>query len=169
VLGVCGGYQMLGDVIMDPGRLESEVATARGLALVPLQTELGGAKRLVRTRGLVRPGLPALWSLLGGVEVEGYEIHVGRTWGTDGAPFLQLESGPDGYVTRDGSVAGTYVHGLFEEPEPRRALIRALAQTRGFQWSPAPSTNVDPYDELARVLGQTLSLHSTRVSAVQVS
>ena len=169
VLGICGGYQMLGETVLDPGRLESEITRARGLALLPLQTDLDGAKRLVRSHGRVRPGLPAFWSLLGGVEVEGYEIHVGRTWGPLDTPLLQLESGPDGYVTRDGSVAGTYVHGLFEEPEPRRALIRALAQTRGFQWSPAPSTNVDPYDELARVLGQTLSLHSTRVSAVQVS
>jgi adenosylcobyric acid synthase len=163
VLGICGGYQMLGDVVLDPGRLESEVASARGLALLPLQTELGGTKRLVRTRGLVRTGLPAFWSLVGGVQVEGYEIHVGRTWGPHDAPLLQLESGPDGYLKHDGSVAGTYVHGLFEPAEPRYALISALAQTRGFHWSPPSATSVDSYDDLARVLGQTVNLNSTRV------
>jgi adenosylcobyric acid synthase len=168
VLGICGGYQMLGDTVLDPGRLESDIVREHGLGLLPLQTDLDGAKRLVRSHGRVRPGLPAIWSHLGGAEVEGYEIHVGRTWGPQDTPLLQLESGPDGYVKPDGSVAGTYVHGLFEQVEPRHALIRALAQTRGFQWSPASSTNVDAYDELARVLGQTVSLRSTRVGSPTV-
>jgi adenosylcobyric acid synthase len=163
VLGICGGYQMLGDAVHDPGQLESDIVRARGLALFPLQTELAGTKRLVRSRGLVRPGLPAVWSLLGGVEVEGYEIHVGRTSDQQHAPFLQLESGPDGNVKHDGSVVGTYVHGLFEQAEPRHALVRALAETRGLHWSPASPTNVDAYDDLARVLAETVSLHSTCV------
>ena len=62
VLGICGGYQMLGNVVLDPGRLESEVVTASGLALLPLQTNLGGTKRLARTGGRVHAGLPGIWT-----------------------------------------------------------------------------------------------------------
>ncbi len=166
VLGICGGYQMLGDAIHDPGRLESEVVTARGLALLPLQTDLGGTKRLVRTGGVVHSGLPGVWTGLGGAAVDGYEIHVGRTWGAMDTPLLQLNSGHDGSVNTDGSVAGTYVHGLFEQPEPRYALIRALAQIRGFEWRPAPVQDSDAYDKLAKTLAESVSLHTTRVSCL---
>jgi adenosylcobyric acid synthase len=163
VLGICGGYQMLGDVVLDPARLESDVVRAAGLALLPVQTELAVGKRLVRTGGRVRAGLPGIWAGLGGISVEGYEIHVGRSLGVVRAPLLELNGGPDGDVNADGSAAGTYMHGMFEHAEPRYALIRALARTRGFEWSPASLAEHDPYDGLARVLAETVSLHTTRV------
>jgi len=169
VLGICGGYQMLGDVVLDPGRLESEVVTAAGLALLRVQTELAVGKRLVRTGGRVHAGLPGIWTGLSGVAVEGYEIHVGRSSGSVRAPLLELNGGPDGGVNADGSAAGTYMHGMFERAEPRYALIRALARTRGFEWSPAPRMEHDPYDELARVLADTVSLHTTHVGRLTVT
>jgi adenosylcobyric acid synthase len=168
-LGICGGYQMLGEVIRDPYRLESEHESATGLSLLPIHTELGETKRLVRTRGRVRNGLPGIWSALGGVAVDGYEIHVGRTAGFIPAPLLDLEGGPDGGVAADGSTAGTYVHGIFEQPEPRQAVIRALARARGFEWNPPSVPDVDPYDELARVLADTVSLHTTRVGCLSAT
>jgi adenosylcobyric acid synthase len=166
VLGICGGYQMLGDAVRDPGRLESQVAAARGLALLQMQTELGVTKRLVRTAGRVHTGLPGVWSALGGVAVEGYEIHVGRSSASVQAPLLELNGSPDGSVNADGSAAGTYMHGMFEHPEARYALVRALAQTRGFEWSLPPLMDHDPYDELARTLAESVSLCTTRVSCL---
>jgi adenosylcobyric acid synthase len=166
VLGICGGYQMLGDAVHDPGRLESKVTTARGLALLQMQTELGATKRLVRTGGRVHTGLPGIWSGLAGVAVEGYEIHVGRSASSVLAPLLELNGSPDGGVNADGLAAGTYLHGMFEQPEARYALVRVLARTRGFEWSPPSLTAHDPYDELARTLAESVSLRTTRVSSL---
>ena len=165
VLGICGGYQMLGQVVRDPRHVESEHASAVGLGLLPIETELGDAesKRLARTRGRVRANAPGIWAALRGVEVEGYEIHVGRTWGEMPDALLDLPTGPDGSITTDGMVAGTYLHGIFEQADARHALLQALAQTRGFSIGPAPSVQLDPYAELASVLADTLRLDTTRV------
>jgi adenosylcobyric acid synthase len=162
VFGVCGGLQMLGEVVRDPRHLESEQLVAAGLGLLPIQTELGDTKRLVRARGRLSDRLPGVFGALSGLAVEGYEIHVGRTHGVLPPPLLELESGPDGGVAPDGLVAGTYVHGLFEQPELRHALVHGLARTRGFDWTATPAHVVDPYDELAEVLTETLSLHTLR-------
>ena len=81
VLGICGGYQMLGRMLRDPSQLESECRDAEGLALLSVETELGGPKRLTRTCGHVRGDLPGIWAFAGGAPVEGYEIHIGRTSG----------------------------------------------------------------------------------------
>jgi adenosylcobyric acid synthase len=161
VLGVCGGYQMLGRVVCDPQRLESEHASAAGLGLLPVETELGGTKRLVRTCGLGVASTSGVWSALRGVDVDGYEIHMGTTRGDTPQPFLNLVSGPDGCVSADGSVAGTYLHGIFEQAEPRHAVLEALAQDRGFSRSPARNHTADPYDELAGVLSVTLDLRTS--------
>src|SRR5262245_49218268 len=81
VLGVCGGFQMLGNAVHDPLRIESDHTHAPGLGLLPVETELTAAKRLVRAQGQVRDGLSGIWAWAGGARVEGYEIHVGRTSG----------------------------------------------------------------------------------------
>jgi adenosylcobyric acid synthase len=163
VLGICGGYQMLGEQVLDPAHVESEESAARGLSLLSATTEIGSQKRLVQTRGHVRPGLHGIWSSLGGVPVEAYEIHMGKTGGSIAPALLDLESGLDGEVGADGSIAGTYVHGIFELPEPRRALVQALARHRGFEWSPSPDLDSDPYDRLADVLAANLSLATTAI------
>lgn len=164
ILGVCGGYQMLGRLVRDPRRLESAYASAAGLGLLPIETELGGTKRLVRASGRGHTGAPGLWSALDGVEVHGYEIHLGASVGlTQQQQLLDLGCGPDGCVTADGIVAGTYLHGIFEQTEPRQALLDALAHARGFSRSPAVAASADPYDELAGVLAATLDLSVTRL------
>jgi adenosylcobyric acid synthase len=165
VLGICGGYQMLGEVVRDPLHLESEHADANGLALLPMQTELGNRKRLAHTRGRFSAELPGLWRALGGVAVEGYEIHMGRTTGIAPAPLLELTGGPDGGVTADGLVAGTYVHGVFEQAEPRAALVQELARRRGFELKSASTAPAaDPYDQLAAMLSETLDLSRLRIA-----
>jgi adenosylcobyric acid synthase len=160
VLGICAGYQMLGELVTDPDRVESEHTTAVGLSLLPMRTALGGAKRLVRTRGHGRGHQPGIWGALHGIAVEGYEIHVGRTSGDTSAPLFDLDSGPDGAVSADGMVAGTYVHGIFERPEPRHALLAALAGIRGFNRTPRPEPDSDAYDALADVLAEAIDLRT---------
>jgi adenosylcobyric acid synthase len=166
VLGICGGLQMLGESVADPLHLESDTATCRGLELLPLQTELDPEKRLIRMDVRFQLDLPGVWSALAGVEAEGYEIHVGRSkWSDRSAylPFVTTAIGADGYVTPDGLVAGTYLHGLVESEAPRRALIAALATRRGFTWQPSLEGTEDPYDRLASVLETSVDLSELRL------
>jgi adenosylcobyric acid synthase len=163
VLGICGGYQMLGDSVRDPLRSESDQVEAPGLGLLPLRTELGADKRLAHARGWFGSGLPGVWSALAEAPVDGYEIHVGQTSGAIDQPLLRLEGGAvDGAVARDGCVAGTYLHGLLERAEPRHALVAALAAGRGFGWRAGPPP-AEPYERLADLLEVSLRLDRVRV------
>jgi adenosylcobyric acid synthase len=165
ILGICGGYQMLGRAVCDPERLESAQVSADGIGLLPVDTELAVRKELVRTDGLGVASGPGVWAALRGVEVSGYEIHQGRTGGEIGQHLLALAAGADGCVTADGMVAGTYLHGIFEHAAPRTAVLDALARARGFKRSRAVAA-ADPYDQLADVLAATLNL-STVYSAMR--
>ncbi len=112
ILGLCGGFQMLGRTVADPGGVEGPPGTIPGLGLLSVDTVLGGDKRLVEVRGD-----------LGGVPFHGYEMHVGQTTGA-AQPLLQTEGGPGGAVSPDGLVAGCYVHGLFAHDGQRAAWLR---------------------------------------------
>jgi adenosylcobyric acid synthase len=158
VLGICGGYQMLGHEVRDPLRSESVVESAAGLALLPVATALDASKRLRRSRGRFAANLPGIWKALAGLSLAGYEIHVGHTSGAPAMPFLDLDGGADGCVSIDGTVAGTYVHGIFEQAAPRHALLRALADLRGLEWHPGALSLADPYDALADALDEHLHL-----------
>ncbi len=159
VLGVCGGYQMLGTAVHDPQQVESVQLFAPGLGLLPVETELAGAKRLVYRKGRVLDRGGGVWQSLADVPVEGYEIHLGRTTGPAGdTSFLDLDDGLEGSVAADAAVAGTHVHGLLDRPEPRHALLQALAARRGFRWRPAAASVSDPYDAFADVVEATVQL-----------
>jgi adenosylcobyric acid synthase len=114
VLGLCGGYQMLG------GRL----GEVDGLALLPVTTSYAAEKQVRPVRG----GTAGGWLLPAGLPVEGYEIHEGRTRVEGGAPLLTVD-GPEGAVV--ALVAGTYVHGVLDGAEVRGALVAALRARRG--------------------------------------
>ena len=119
VLGLCGGYQMLGRSIADPEGIEGPPGTVPGLGLLDVDTVLTGEKRLDRVDGaLAADGTP----------FAGYEMHMGRTAGPAAArPFLHPNDGrADGAVSVCGRVAGTYVHGLFGSDAARAALLRQL-------------------------------------------
>ena len=115
VLGLCGGYQMLGRAIHDPQGIEGPAGTAEGLGLLDVETTLTGEKRLERVEGSTADGVP----------FSGYEMHMGVTQGPDCArPFAQLAGGPqEGAVSRDGRVIGTYLHGLFADDRQRAAWL----------------------------------------------
>jgi len=122
VLGICGGYQMLGRTIADPDGIEGPPGAVAGLGLLDVDTVLGGDKALRRVAG------DAL-----GVRCTGYEMHIGKTSGVDTARALvRLDSGRgDGAVSADGLVSGTYLHGLFTETGQRAAWVARLGGVHG--------------------------------------
>jgi len=118
ILGLCGGYQMLGRTIADPLGIEGRKETVDGVGLLEVDTVLGGAKRLVQTSGL---------ECSTGIPVSGYEMHIGDTTGPGlDRPMLRLSGGPDGCVSHDGRVAGCYLHGLFASDPFRSAFLEGL-------------------------------------------
>ena len=114
VLGICGGYQMLGRRIADPQGVEGPSGTVAGLGLLDIETVLSGDKTLREVKGRAL-----------GASFAGYEMHIGQTSGPDcGRPFAHLEAGrPDGASSPDGRVLGTYVHGLFGGTALRSAFL----------------------------------------------
>lgn len=149
VLGLCAGYQMLGRAVRDPHGIEGAPGEAEGLGLLDVETELAAEKRLVGGSGI---------EVASGMKVAGYEMHVGRTAGPDTRrPMLQLETGADGAVSRDGRVAGCHLHGLFESNAFRRAFLERL----GGQADPALDNAArieSALDALARHLETHLDL-----------
>ena len=119
VLGLCGGYQMLGRVIRDPAGIEGPPGDCDGLGLLDVETTLSGEKRLEPVQGTSADGVP----------FAGYEMHMGVTEGPDRArPFARLANGsPEGAVSADGRVIGTYVHGLFADDRQRAAWLARFA------------------------------------------
>jgi adenosylcobyric acid synthase len=115
ILGLCGGFQMLGRTIADSSGIEGPPARVEGLGLIDVATMLSAEKRLEPVRGTTNDGAP----------LTGYEMHIGVTEGPDCArPFARLADGSaEGAVSADGRVIGTYVHGLFADDRQRAAWL----------------------------------------------
>ncbi len=118
ILGLCGGYQMLGRMIRDPDGLDGAAGVTEGLGLLEIETLMRPHKRLT---------LRAARHVPTGAALSGYEIHMGETSGPDCArPFAMLAGHCDGAISADGRVMGSYLHGLFQEDAFRRAFFAAL-------------------------------------------
>ena len=126
VLGICGGYQLLGDELSDPHGREG-AGTARGLGLIPASTVFKEEKRLAQSE-LRITGAQGAFSVWNGMTARGYEIHDGETT-VSCAPAGTIGGKPEGAAC--GNVFGTYLHGLFDEPGVALALARSLARMRG--------------------------------------
>ena len=126
VLGVCGGYQMLGQALSDPDGMESgRSMTLSGMGLLPTQTVFNRQKRRMQVDGVVQA------EPFAGASITGYEIHNGQTQ-ADGRPFCVLSDGsPEGCVS--GSVFGTYLHGLFDSGELTAKLAEFLCARKGIE------------------------------------
>lgn len=140
VLGVCGGYQMLGGVIRDPEGVEQAGGgTARGMGLLPVETTFLPEKSRTRVRATVLAGP------LAGAGLDGYEIHMGCTE-VRGTPFCELENGrTDGCV--QGSVWGTYLHGLFDSGELVQKLAALLCRRKGLAVETAQAVSHTAYQQ----------------------
>jgi len=132
VIGICGGFQMLGRTVSDPDGVEAAAGVSAGLGLLELETELTRDKRLARVDGVC-----AFDGCAPGQQVSGYEIHMGVSHGVAMTlPAFTINGRPEGAVTPDGQVLGTYLHGVFDHPHACAALLR---------WAGAHSAHVvDP-------------------------
>ncbi len=160
VIGICGGYQMLGQELHDPKHIESNLTEYPGLGLLPISTIFEGSKETHRIQATVAKAEGLLTGALS-APITGYEIHMGRTYEaiTD-QPFLikaredHEESAPmksDGSLNENGDVLGTYIHGLFHNVQLRQCILKQVANRRGIDitFSQQQLTMDQEYDKLA--------------------
>lgn len=118
VLGICGGYQMLGKLICDPEGIEGPAGETAGLGHLDIVTTMTAQKTLSRAQAV---------HLASQTQVSGYEIHIGRSDGPDRAqPFALVQGAPEGAISGDGRIMGSYLHGLFQEDDFRFAFLRQM-------------------------------------------
>lgn len=136
VLGICGGYQMLGQSIADPDGIEGPPATVRGLGLLGVHTRMDPEKRLARTEATYLPT---------GASVSGYEIHLGQTSGPDcERAWLSVEGRSVGAASADGRIMGCYLHGLFAEDAFRAAFLARLGRpVTGYAYEESVESTLD--------------------------
>jgi adenosylcobyric acid synthase len=166
IIGICGGYQMLGVTIHDSDRVESNAPISAGLSLLPVTSRFSPEKSThqIKARVLLGRGLLARAK---GAAIRGYEIHMGQTDSANiSQPFQLIErsselcTGFDGCISSDGNVLGTYIHGLFHNDEFRHAILHELAARKGKVFSPnASSFSVEEqYDRLADLVHENLNM-----------
>ena len=154
IIGLCGGYQMLGERIADPHGVEGAPGESAALGMLPVETVLEREKALCNSVGkLAGSSCP----------VSGYEIHMGRTTLAGGvSPLIEVterngkaDAGLDGARSEDGRIMGTYFHGFFDEPGVRSWFLRLLDS--GYE-APAASAAADPFELLAAHFAENLDL-----------
>lgn len=167
ILGICGGYQILGESIEDDEGVETNAgASVHGLGLLPVTTRMASDKRTARSIGVVESVF--LTDDIVNAEVHGYEIHMGVTAPTDSSPtgssrtesspirpWLKTATGTDGFVSGDGAVAGTYFHGIFDNDGFRTGLLNHLRSKRGLPTHSETATRnlIDlEYDRVAQIV-----------------
>lgn len=164
VVGICGGYQMLGRTVSDPEGVEGG-GTLPGLGLLPTETVFLGEKTRTRVEGVFTTG-SGLFAALSGVPFAGYEIHMGVTT-IDGSTLVQIKS-QTGEEKADGCCAGnvwgSYVHGIFDRASCAEAVVNCLRRARGLE---EDATAVDwevyqqqQYDQLAAGVRASLDMQA---------
>jgi adenosylcobyric acid synthase len=165
IVGICGGYQMLGRKIFDPDGIESAVAEAAGLGVLDVETVLLPNKETHQAEARLLPAALLIAPDAGDM-VSGYEIHMGNTsLGPAAKPFCQLlrRSGsevavPDGATSADGRVFGSYLHGIFDNHAFRTAFLNRLRRKKGLAVPVSENRADDPFDLLAEHLERHLDL-----------
>jgi adenosylcobyric acid synthase len=150
ILGICGGFQMLGCSIADPHGIEGEAGETEGLGYLDVKTVLAADKRLTRVTAV---------HALSGLQVTGYEIHLGQTDGPDCMrPFAHVGDLTDGARSNDGRVEGTYLHGLLTSDAFRSAWLQGLgARTSNYSYAAKVD---DVLDQLAAHLEAHLDVEA---------
>lgn len=164
VIGICGGYQILGEEVVDAVGAEGG-GSVRGMGLLPVRTVFEPAKRQVRSDATVASIGGAL-APASGLPVSGYEIHMGKTERKGGHPFCTITE-PDGAGRPDGcwrgNVYGTYLHGIFDSAAFAQAVVSALAQRKGADPAGMRAHDMraykeEQYDKLARAVRGSLDM-----------
>jgi adenosylcobyric acid synthase len=157
LLGICGGYQMLGEIIEDPAHVESQESSIAGLGLLPIGTQFEKEKVTTQSEVFLKDENP-LFSQAGNTLLKTYEIHMGRVSMRENAQPLfrvstrngKMVDGTEGVVK--GSVAGSLMHGLFENDRLRQSLISGLGHRRGLSLSADAYSKNAEYDRLAEMI-----------------
>ncbi len=168
IIGICGGYQMLGESLWDPHHVESSKEEVKGLGLLPVTTRFETKKETHRIQGEVGEA-PGILGECSSLPIEGYEIHMGNTAATSErvmAPFRifkrrgQPVDQPEGAINVDGRVLGTYIHDLFYNSSLRRAILQHLAQNRGVSLPPSSDlySRDEEYNRLASLVRSSLNM-----------
>ena len=169
IFGICGGFQMLGETISDPFQMESETAvpSVRGMGLLPVRTVFGKEKTRTRVSGSCT-AVGGIFEELSGMEVEGYEIHMGET--TRSVPPLAyvMESQSGSHLAKmdgcqRGNVYGTYIHGFFDKEGIAMTIVKSLAKKKGISMELDDGFNYQEYKEeqynrLASLLRNSLDM-----------
>lgn len=136
VLGICGGYQMLGQSVSDPAGIEGPPGDMPGLGLLDVTTVMAPEKRLTRVQAE---------HVGSGQAFQGYEIHIGQSNGPDCIrPFARIDGKDEGAVSADGRIMGSYLHGLFRHDDFRRAFLAELGVApSGFAYDVSVETTLD--------------------------
>lgn len=136
VIGICGGYQMLGHKIMDPEGIECGIKEIAGLGLLDLETIFEEEKVTTQVQGNVCMEAEGIFQGIEGLTVQGYEIHCGRSFNESGAIRITEKLGEstsysEGSLNPSGNVMGTYIHGIFDSIEFTKKLLDNLRQMKG--------------------------------------
>jgi len=151
VLGICGGFQMLGQALHDPYAIEGDAGSSAGFGWLEMETTLEQTKQLKQIAGQLA---------FADAQVAGYEIHMGVTTGAAlSTPALYLENRPEGALSPDGQIAGTYLHGLFDHKEACAAWL-AWAGLQAEQQFDYEQLKNDELDRLADCVEQHLDWHA---------
>ncbi len=166
IIGICGGYQMLGTYIHDPDHVESGVRRSQGLSLLPITTTFLPTKETHQIKGNVIADR-GLLAEVQNISFEGYEIHMGRTESDEGSVAFRIRersSKPcdafDGCLDASGRVLGTYIHGLFHNQELRRGILRHIAYSKGqlLSFTGDDRHRDAEYDRLAKLVRDSLNM-----------
>jgi adenosylcobyric acid synthase len=164
VIGICGGFQMLGKMVNDPHRVESKEDSVAGLGLLESETTFNRVKTTTQIKARVVAD-KGLFEGLKGMEITGYEIHMGQTRIRNQSSAFQVLQTPQGKadyfdgVVNDRLVFGTYIHGLFHNISFTHALLNRLRELRGLPMAAATAINKErQYDELAKLVRQNLDM-----------
>ncbi|MFO7153180.1 MAG: cobyric acid synthase, partial [Bacillota bacterium] len=169
IVGICGGFQMLGKSIKDPHGVEGDIKEIEGIGLLDLETEITGEKVTKKATGHVLEHKKGLAAYLANFPFEGYEIHMGKTLlKGEGRNFSLIkregegEKLPDGAVDETGNIIGTYVHGIFESGEFTKRFMNFLYERKGLKKS---EVNIDfkkfkeeQFNSWAEILRQSLNM-----------
>ncbi|MEW6020208.1 MAG: cobyric acid synthase, partial [Pseudomonadota bacterium] len=156
VIGICGGFQMLGRRVHDPHGLDGGAGSVKGLGLLDAETTFDFEKETRRTGGRIS-GWNAIFPR--GTGVTGYEIHMGRTdLGAAAAPLVRTDHGADGAVSEDGLVMGTYLHGFFDSDEVLSSLLAHFGCPAELPLLDRASAREHEYDRLADELRASLDI-----------
>ncbi|RZB29600.1 MAG: adenosylcobyric acid synthase [Desulfobacteraceae bacterium Eth-SRB1] len=171
VVGVCGGYQMLGEYIEDPFHIETSLESINGIGLLPVRTFIEKEKVTCQVSAKIHPSNQVFKNR---DELKGYEIHMGRTELQDEKYMFEIiqreekqTSTPDGFISEDGRVWGTYIHGIFDNDCFRQEFIKRVKEAKGISVSPEAHASFSfqefketQYDRLAELVRNNIEMET---------